>query len=301
MVVFLIDVAGIINDFLTDLLSGIIISQLDEMLGQVDNAIDDAQAGLAIQFGGAGMGAIFTMVNNVAVNVFMPIGGAVLAFILAYELVQMLITSNNMVDVDIFAIMFKWMIKAFLGITVLIGAFNGAAAIFALGNALLNDTVGFVNMVDTDAAGAQAILAGVDWDAASIGELAVAAFMLLLLRPVFLLIMLVVTVMITVRMIEIYISLAVAPIPMATIISGHFQQTGFNYIKTLIAYALQGILIILILVAFRMLVAGWAAGLGGLGFGDLVGHILQLLAFVIFLVMGIMKSPAIAKSLVGAS
>ena len=56
------------------------------------------------------------------------------------------------------------------------------------------------------------------------------------------------------RMIEIYLVTSIAPIPMATMMNREWGQTGQNYLRSLLALAFQGFLIIVCIAIYAVLV-----------------------------------------------
>lgn len=70
-------------------------------------------------------------------------------------------------------------------------------------------------------------------------------------------------------MIEIYVHLSIAPIPLATITNRDFGDTGKNYLKTIFAFVLQAFFIILCIGIFRMLI---------LSIGDNMANIAVIIA-----------------------
>ena len=60
------------------------------------------------------------------------------------------------------------------------------------------------------------------------------------------------------RMIEIYLTVSVAPIPFSTMVNREWGQMGTNYLRALFALAFQGFLIMVCIAIYAVLVAGIA-------------------------------------------
>ena len=97
------------------------------------------------------------------------------------------------------------------------------------------------------------------------------------------------------RMFEIYLYISAAPAPLATLQSKDWGEVGKNYIRALIALALQ---------AFFMLaiIAIYGAVLGGMNTagGDLDSVLLECLAFCVLAVLMLWKAGGISKAIFNA-
>ena len=58
---------------------------------------------------------IFTMIRNLSENIIMPIAGIILTFIACYELIQLVISHNNLANFETW-IFFKWVFKTFVAV-----------------------------------------------------------------------------------------------------------------------------------------------------------------------------------------
>jgi len=100
------------------------------------------------------------------------------------------------------------------------------------------------------------------------------------------------------RFMEIYLTLSLAPIPMATFGSKEYSRMGEGYIKTLLSYALQVFLIILTIAIYTGMINVTITGM--IANGDFDGMAaVQLLAVTIIMVMMITKTKSIAREVLG--
>ncbi len=68
-----------------------------------------AEVGMTPQAWNSG---IFNMIRNLSETVMVPIAGVILAFVMCYELIQMITEKNNLHDFDT-SMFFKWIFKTF--------------------------------------------------------------------------------------------------------------------------------------------------------------------------------------------
>ena len=100
---------------------------------------------------------------------------------------------------------------------------------------------------------------------------------------------------------EIYIAIAIAPLPLATVINQHWQSMGFNYIKTLLAYSFQGILMLVCLFMYRRLLEFGLEDLADATGWDVIFGMALLVGLNILLIISLQKCATVAKSIFGAS
>ena len=77
--------------------------------------------------------SVFGMVRNVSENVIMPIAGIILTFVACYELIQLIISYNNLANFETWFI-FKWIFKTAIAVEIITHTFDFAMAVFAVAN-----------------------------------------------------------------------------------------------------------------------------------------------------------------------
>ncbi len=100
------------------------------------------------------------------------------------------------------------------------------------------------------------------------------------------------------RFMEIYLTLSLAPIPMATFGSKEYSRMGEGYIKTLLSYALQVFLIILSIAIYTGMINASITGMINSGVYDGMAMV-QLLAITVIMVMIITKTKSLAREILG--
>jgi hypothetical protein len=66
---------------------------------------------------------VFAMIRTLSENVIMPIAGIILTFIACYELIQLVISLNNLAHFETW-IFFKWVFKTFIAVTLISNTMN---------------------------------------------------------------------------------------------------------------------------------------------------------------------------------
>ena len=117
-----------ITEFIKDLLTGWITSNLDTMFTDVNTKVETiaTEVGKTPQNWNSG---IFSMIKNLSDNVIVPIAGMIITFVLCYELISMIMEKNNMHDTDTF-MFFKYIFKMWVAVYLVTHTFDIAMAIF---------------------------------------------------------------------------------------------------------------------------------------------------------------------------
>lgn len=125
-----------ITEWLKEMLVGGIVSNLSGMFDATNQKVAEisGQVGLTPQ---AWNGSIFNMVQSLSETVIVPIAGAILAFVMTLELIQLITDKNNLNDVDTW-MFFKWAFKSAAAVlivtntwTIVMGVFDAAQSVVA--------------------------------------------------------------------------------------------------------------------------------------------------------------------------
>jgi hypothetical protein len=95
-------------------------------------------------------------------------------------------------------------------------------------------------------------------------------------------------------MIEIYLTVSVAPIPFATMANREWGQIGNNYLKSLFALAFQGFLIMVCVAIYAILVQNIPSG------GNVHAAIWGAAGYTVLLCFALFKTGTLSKSLFSA-
>ena len=235
--------------------------------------------------------AVFNMIKTLSETVIIPIAGMILTFVLCYELIQLIIEKNNMADFDTFNI-FKWIFKTFVATYILTNTFNIVMAVFALAQNAVNSSASFISSsLDVDVA-----LADLEsqLNAMELGELIGLYLESSILGLAMKAISICVFIIIYGRMIEIYLTCSVAPIPLATMVNKEWGSMGNNYLKSLFAIAFQGFLIMICVAIYAVLLTNISSA------PSIHAAIWGCAGYSILLCFTLMKTGSLSKSLFGA-
>lgn len=273
------------------LVSGI----MDNVNGLFDN-VNSRVAGIAGQVGATPQGwnsGVYGMIRTLSDNVILPIAGVILAFVMTLELIQLITEKNNMHDVDTW-MFFKWIFKTFCAVLIVTNTWNIVMGIFDVGQNVVNQSAGVIigetsidiNSVITDM---EAQL-----EALGTGELFGLWFQSLFVGLTMNALSICIMLVIYGRMIEVYLTASVGPVPLATMTNREWGSAGQNYLKSLFALAFQAFLIMVCVGIYSVLVQGIATD------GDLSGAIWACMGYTVLLCFALFKTGSLSKSLFGA-
>ena len=236
--------------------------------------------------------SIFNMIRTISETVIIPIAGIILTFILCYELIQMILEKNNMAEFDTFNI-YKWVFKAFCGVLILTHTFDIVMGVFHVAQHVVNSSAGLIiGNLDIDMALYDLENQLNDMTTGALVQFFLESSLLQLgIRAISICVFLI----IYGRMIEIYLTISVAPIPFATMANREWGNIGNSYLKSLFALGFQGFLIMICIAIYAVLIQGiviadnvHAAAWGTMG-------------YTFLLCLTLMRTGALSKSLFGTS
>jgi hypothetical protein len=281
-----------IEAFFNDLLIGIIEQNLTSLLADVNAKVGTIAAEVG-QTPQAWNGSIFTMIKSLSDTVIVPIAGLVMTGILCYELLSMLMEKNNLHEVDTW-MFFKWMMKAVIAIYLVTNTFDIVMAIFDVGQHIVSSSAGVIN-TSTNIDIASAIASMVDGlDLLSTAELATIALETVLVKISILAISIIITVILYGRMIEIYLAISIAAIPLSTMANREWGQIGSNYMRSLVALGIQGFFIMVCVGIYAVLVGSITIT------ENIHSTIFSILTYTVILCFALIKTSGLAKSVMNA-
>lgn len=237
---------------------------------------------------------IVGVLRGISNTVIMPIAGLLLTYIFCYELISMLTEKNNMAELDVQALFFL-IIRTTISIMLITRCFDITLAFFDIGNQLVSAATGYGNPT--------LVLTGiVEALKNDIGTNVGMALITLLFTFIAWIVGLIACGLIYLvawsRIVTILIYISVAPIPFATFMGkdwiGHIGQ---NYLKNLMALALQGFLMVVCMIIYGGLVANVATVIAAQG---AIMGIVTMLVCMFVCVKSLMSCLTLAKSIFGA-
>lgn len=281
-----------ITEWLKELLVSGVVSNLSGLFDSINNKVADV-AGTVGASPQAWNSSIFNMIRSLSENVMVPIAGIIITFVMCLDLIQMLIDRNNMHDVDTW-MFFKWIFKTFCAVLIVTNTWNIVMGIFDVGQSVVNQSAGVIigetsidiNSVITDM---EAQL-----EALGTGELFGLWFQSLFVGLTMNALSICIMLVVYGRMIEVYLTASVGPVPLATMTNREWGSAGQNYLKSLFALAFQAFLIMVCVGIYSVLVQGIATD------GDLSGAIWACMGYTVLLCFALFKTGSLSKSLFGA-
>ena len=241
---------------------------IDGIISNLSGTFDTVNTKVAEIAGEVGMtpsgwnGGIFNMIRSLSETVIVPIAGIILTFVMCYELIQLIVEKNNLHDFDTW-LFWKWIFKTFCAVLIVTNTWNIVMAVFDVAQSVVDQSAG---VIISDA--------GIDISGV-VGNLET-------------------TLAIYGRMIEVYLTVSVGPIPFATMVNREWGHTGQNYLKSLLALGFQAFLIMVCVGIYAVLVQNIAVG------DDITVAIWECMGYTVLLCYTLFKTGSLAKSLFGA-
>lgn len=286
-----------LTDWISDWLKGTLIEGImgnfEGLFDNVNNQIGEiaSQVGASPASWNAG---VFSMIRQLSETVVLPIAGLVLTFVMCYELIQMLIDRNNLHDIDTW-MFFKWILKTFAAVVILSNTFNIVMAVFDVAQSVVQSSAGLLQgstAVTPDVlANLETTLQGMD-----IGPLLGLWMQSFLMKFTMTALNIVIFVIVYGRLIEIYTLSSLAPIPLATVVNRDIGSMGHNYIRSLLAVAFQGFLIMVCVAIYAVLVQSVSTA----GASDIGSTIWTVIGYTVLLCFTLFKTGSLSKSIFGA-
>ena len=281
-----------ITEWLKEMLVSGVISNLTGLFDATNQKVGEI-AGQVAMTPQAWNASIFGMIQNLSNSVIVPIAGAILAFVMTLELIQLITDKNNLNDVDTW-MFFKWVFKSAAAVlivtntwTIVMGIFDAAQSVVSsaagviVGNTNIDITTLMVDMEDRL----------MDMD---IGPLFGLWFQSLFVGICTWAITICIFIVIYGRMIEVYLVTSVAPIPMATMVNREWGQMGQNYLRSLLALGFQAFLIVVCVAIYAVLVQNIAVST------DISSAIWTCMGYTVLLCFSLFKTGSLAKSVFNA-
>ena len=281
-----------LDEWLRGLLADGIKGNLTGMFDSVNTEVGEiaGQVGMTPQ---AWNGGVFSMIQNLSETVIVPIAGVILTFVMCYELIQLVTEKNNMHDVDTW-MFFKWIFKTFCAVLIVTNTWNIVMGIFDVGQSVVNSASGVI--IGNTALDVNTVISNMEaqLEALGTGELFGLWFQSLFVGLTMNALSICIMLVIYGRMIEVYLTTSIGPIPLATMTNRDWSSTGQNYLKSLFALAFQAFLIMVCVAIYSVLIQTIGTT------GNISGAIWSCMGYTVLLCFALFKTGSLAKSLFGA-
>ena len=202
-----------ISDWIKSLLTAAIMSNLSGLFDDVNTQVGN----IAQQVGTKPSNfepRVFAMIEALSRNVVLPIAGVILTFIACYELIEMITQHNNMAQFEP-ALLMKWIFKTAISVWMISNTFDIIMAVFDVTQQVVANSSGIIS------GNTRVNDIGLSMLQSSMMQMDVGPLFGLFLQSFFIgitmrILSIVIFVIVYGRMIEIYMMVSLAPVPMAT-------------------------------------------------------------------------------------
>lgn len=275
---------GLLIDGITGNLTGLFQSvntEVGEIAGEVGRTPQAWNSG------------VFSMLQNLSETVILPVAGIILTFIMCYELIQMVTEKNNLGDVDTWMFM-KWIFKTYCAVLLVTNTWNIVMGVFDVAQYVVNQSAGVIigdtsidlNSVVTDM--------NSTLEAMETGELIGLWFQSLVMGLTMNALSICIMLVIYGRMIEIYLTVSVGPIPLATMVNREWGHTGQNYLRSLLALGFQAFLIMVCVGIYSVLIQSIPTS------ADISAALWDCMGYTVLLCFALFRTGSLSKALFGA-
>ena len=281
-----------ITEWIKELLISGIMSNLTGLFDGINGQVAEI-AGTVGTTPQAWNSSVFNMIKTLSDNVIVPIAGAILTFVMCYELIQMVIDRNSFHDFETFTFM-KWVVKTAIGVLLLSHTWDIVMGIFevaqnvvsaAAGTIITNTDLNIASVITDLEAGLQSM---------EIGPLFGLWFQSMLVGIISWIMTICIFVVVYGRIMEIYLVTSVAPIPFATMGNREWSQIGQNYLRSLLALGLQAVLIIICVAIYAVLVHSIAVDT------DVIKALWTCIGYTVLLCFTLFKTSSLSKTIMNA-
>lgn len=281
-----------LDEWLRGLLSESILGNLSGMFDTVNTKVGEI-AGEVGQTPQGWNSGVFSMIRSLSETVIVPIAGVILTFVMCYELIQLVTEKNNMHDVDTW-MFFKWIFKTFCAVLIVTNTWNIVMGIFDVAQSVVNQSSGVI--IGNTSIDINGVLTDIEakLELLSTGELFGLWFQSLFVGLTMNALSICIMLVIYGRMIEVYLTTSIGPIPLATMTNRDWGSTGQNYLKSLFAIAFQAFLIMVCVGIYAVLVQTISTT------DDISGAIWSCMGYTVLLCFALFKTGTLSKSLFGA-
>ena len=252
--------------------------------------------------------SVYNTISHICDNFVAPIGGMILVIILLYELISVVISGNNFREFDT-SIFFKWIFKCLCGIILISNTSSIIIGIFSMGTSISKSAL---NYIMTD--GNSVISGNVDSISGNIqfmlenqyqGDWGVLITFLLFSLVMFITMLaslVIIMLVIISRLIEMFMYISIAPIPMSTFMNREWGTIGTNWLRNILAIAFQGVFIVVAIAIFSAMFTSVLSGIitTGTATSELYFSMVNCIAWSIALCFTIFRSSSISKSIFNA-
>ncbi len=238
--------------------------------------------------------ALYNGVMSIMDNAVMPIAYILLGLLFMLEIYNITIRTEGMNHFG-FEIVFRTMFKIVLIKLVIDSTPLIMSAIYAISTEIIGSIGGIftggMNSINYDSVALEEYIDGL-----KILQQTLVAAQVLIIWIVYKFSIIIVQVIMIGRMFEIYIHLAIAPLPLATLPNTELSGVAKNFLKSFAAVSIQGVIIFIVLGMYHTLIGSMASSSGS----DLTSLLLEAMLYSLVLVASLFMTGRWSKSITNA-
>ena len=257
---------------------------VNDQVGQIATDVGTAPANF--------LPGVYSLIRNISETVILPIAGIILTFIACYELIQLVISHNNLANFETW-IFWKWVFKTFVAVTLISNTFTITMAIFDVAQHVVQQSGGIIT---GSTAIDQSTLSSMQTtlEAMELGPLFGVLIQSFVVQVGIHVLSIIIFIIINGRMVEIYLMTSMAPIPFATFGNREQSMMGQNYVRSLFALGFQGFLIMICVGIYAVMLTSVSFS------SDIVASLWKVLGYTVLLAFTLFKTGSLAKSVLHA-
>ena len=275
-------------EWLKEILISFITGNLTGLFDSVNNSVGDV-TNLVGQDPSAFSPAVFNLIRNISETVILPIAGIVLTFVACIELIHLVIDHNNLAHFETWFI-FKWIFKTSCAVYLISNVFTITMAVFDVASHVIRSS-GSLIAGSTQVNQSQLDAMTATLDSMDIGPLLGLAFSSMIVGITLRILSAFIFVIVYGRMIEIYMTVSLAPIPFSTFASREAGMMGKNYFRSIAALGFQGFLMMVCIGIYAVLVQSISFS------SDITGSIWGVIGYTALLCFSLLKTSSLARSI----
>lgn len=238
--------------------------------------------------------ALYNGVMSIMDNAVMPIAYILLGLLFMLEIYNITIRTEGMNHFG-FEIVFRTMFKIVLIKLVIDSTPLIMSAIYAISTEIIGSIGGIftggMNSINYDSVALEEYIDGL-----KILQQTLVAAQVLIIWIIYKFSIIIVQVIMIGRMFEIYIHLAIAPLPLATLPNTELSGVAKNFLKSFAAVSIQGVIIFIVLGMYHTLIGSMASSSGS----DLTSLLLEAMLYSLVLVASLFMTGRWSKSITNA-
>lgn len=281
-----------IVEWLKELLITGITDNLTGMFDTVNQRVGEISAQVGTP-PSAWNGGVFSMIKSLSETVIIPIAGVILTFIMCYELISMVIDRNNLHDVDSW-MFFRWICKTFCAVLIVTNTWDIIMGIFDVAQGVVNRAGGVIaGNANIDISSTIGSLS-TKLEAMELGQLIGLYFQSMIVGLSMSILSVCIFVIVYGRMVEIYLTASLGPIPLATMVNREWGSIGQNYLKSLLALGFQAFLIMVCVGIYAVLVQSISTD------ADIMKAVWTCMGYTVLLCFTLFKTGSLSKAIFAA-